>query len=203
MPRGEKPSTERELNLIADWIEQGAQDDTEQRGPIYDQDHPPRYHQSAAITSLDYSPNGKLLAVAGFQEVTLHKADGTGRVARLIGMSPRIESVRFSPNGKLLDMAGGSPAESGEVQVWSMEARELRLSLPMSYDTIRGASWSPKSELLAFGCTDNSVKVINADTGKIILSLSEQTSTVPVEITQSTAPLQPDYQRDAVPVTRI
>ena len=53
------------------------------------------------ITSIDYSPDGKLLAVAGFHEVLLHKADGSGLKARLVGLSERIESVRFSPDGTL------------------------------------------------------------------------------------------------------
>ena len=47
-------------------------------------------------------PDGKLLAMTGFHETLLHKADGSGLVARLIGMSERIESVRFSPDGKQL-----------------------------------------------------------------------------------------------------
>ena len=94
------------------------------------------------ITSLDFSPCGKLLAVAGYHEVLLHKADGSGLVARLVGVSERIESVSFSPDGKRLAVTGGLPARMGEVQVWDVEKNELTLSCPVTHDTVYGASWS-------------------------------------------------------------
>ena len=172
MPRDGKPLSADQRKLIAAWIEQGAENDSKSQAVIYNQNHPPRYRQSAAITSLDFSPDGQLLVVAGFHEVTVHTADGTARVARLIGMSPRIEDVEFSPNGKLLAVTGGSPSESGEVQIWDVGTRELKLSLPVSYDTIRGASWSPNGKFLAFACADNSVKAIDAETGKIVFDLA-------------------------------
>ncbi|NDD39357.1 MAG: WD40 repeat domain-containing protein, partial [Verrucomicrobia bacterium] len=107
------------------------------------------------VTSLDYSPDGKLLAVAGFHEVLLHQANGSGLVARLVGLSERIESVKFSPDGKRLAVAGGLPGRMGEVQIWDVEKRKLALSHSVTYDTLYGASWSPDGKLIAFGCADN------------------------------------------------
>ena len=168
MPRGRQPLGDAERQLIAEWIRQGAKDDSSARGAIYDQAHPPHYHRLPSITSLDYSPDGKMLAVAGFHEVTLFNSNGSSRIARLIGLSPRIESVQFSPDGRLLAVTGGSPSEAGEVQIWDMESFELVLSVPIAFDTLRGASWSPNGKLLAFGCTDKSVRVMDVETGKII-----------------------------------
>ena len=45
------------------------------------------------LTGIDYSPDGSLLAVSGYHEVLVHKADGSEIVARLVGLSERIESV--------------------------------------------------------------------------------------------------------------
>ena len=67
--------------------------------------------------------------MAGFHEVLLHKADGSGLVARLIGISERIESVRFSPDGKQLAVTGGKPARMGEVQIWNVAKQTLELWL--------------------------------------------------------------------------
>ena len=57
----------------------------------------------------------------------------------------------------------------GEVQIWDTNTNELTLSLPVTFDTVYGSSWSPDSKLLAFGCADNTVRVIEASTGKQVL----------------------------------
>lgn len=170
MPKDKAPLTAEQLALITRWIAEGAVDDT----PVnavqrIDAEHPPTYLRPPAVTSLDFSPDGTLLAVAGFHEVLLHRADGSGLVARLVGMSERIESVRFSPDGTYLAVAGGLPARMGEVQVWNVGRRTLRFSVPVGYDTVYGVSWSPDGKFVAFGCPDNTVRAIRAEDGAQIL----------------------------------
>ena len=168
-PKGD-PLTPYELALVTRWIEQGAKDDTPENAKLrYDKDHPPQYAVPPVITSMDYSPDGKLIAVAGFHEVRLHQADGSGLVTRLIGLSERIESVRFSPDGKHLVVAGGLPGRMGEIQIWDLENYELILSKPVSYDTAYGASWSPDGKAIAFGLPDNTVRAIDAVSGEQVL----------------------------------
>jgi len=60
----------------------------------------------------------------------------------------------------------------GEVQVWDMEKRTLALSVPVGFDTIYGVSWAPDGKTLSFGCPDNAVRAIDADTGKQVLQQS-------------------------------
>lgn len=123
------------------------------------------------VPSIDYSADGQLIAVAGFHEVLLQKADGSGVAGRLIGLSQRIQSVRFSPDGQWLAAVGGDPARLGEVQVWEVATRKLKLSLPVGWDTLNGVSWSPDSQFLAFGAADNTVRVIEAQSGKQLLQM--------------------------------
>ena len=170
MPKGKPPLAEPDVALIAKWIAEGAVDDTPKNAVQHiDADHPPVYQRSPAITSLDFSPDGKLLAVAGFHEVLLHHADGSGLVARLIGLSERIESVRFSPDGTRLAVSGGLPARMGEVQIWNVAKRALVVSVPVGFDTVYGVSWSPDGKLVAFGCPDNNLRAIDAATGEAVL----------------------------------
>ncbi len=170
MPKDKAPLTPDDRALIARWIAEGSLDDTPKNAvQRIDAEHPPVYQRPPVVTSLDFSPDGKLLAVAGFHEVLLHHADGSGIIARLVGLSERIEAVRFSPDGSRLAVAGGLPARMGEVQIWDVAKRALVVSVPVGYDTVYGVSWSPDGRLVAFGCPDNTVRAVAADTGEQVL----------------------------------
>lgn len=170
MPKDKPPLAESDIAKITLWIKQGAKDDTPaSTRPQYDMEHPPTYTMPPVITALDYSPDGKLLAISGYHEVVLRRADGSEIEARLIGMSERIESVAFSPDGKKLAVTGGSPGRLGELQIWDVEKRALLMSIPVSYDTCYGGSWSPDGKLVSFGCPDATVRAVEAETGKQVL----------------------------------
>ena len=173
MPKDKAPLSTVEIDLIRKWVEQGAVDDTPANATAkYDMEHPPTYSRLPVITSLDYTPDGKYIAVSGFHEVLLHHTDGSGIAARLVGLSDRIESAKFSPDGKRLAVSGGLPCRMGELQVWDLFEGEtfkphLSLSVPITYDTIYGASWSPDGKLIAVGCSDKVVRAFDSTTGAI------------------------------------
>ena len=79
MPQKADPLPEDQLALISRWVAEGAEDDTptsaKQR---YNMDNPPVYSMPPVISSIDYSPDGTLIALAGYHEVLLHHADGSG-----------------------------------------------------------------------------------------------------------------------------
>lgn len=167
MPPKDEPLTPYELKLVTKWIAQGAADDTpENARQRYTQESPPHYAEPPVVTSIDFSPDGKWIAIAGFHEVLLHRADGSGLEARLVGLSERIEKVTFSPDGTRLAVAGGLPGRMGEIQVWDLAGRELILSKPVGYDTAYGASWSPDGKQIAYGLPDNTVRAIDAKSGE-------------------------------------
>ncbi len=179
MPKGRTPLADNEVALIKSWIQQGALDDTPADAKQhFDSEHPPLYSRPPVITSLDFSPDGRLLAVAGFHEVLLYENNGTKLAGRLIGLSERVQSLRFSPDGKWLGVAGGDPAREGEIQVWDLAKRKLAISTVISYDTLYGLSWSPDSKLIAFGCPDNTVRAIEAASGKQVMQMGSHSDWV-------------------------
>jgi WD40 repeat protein/mono/diheme cytochrome c family protein len=167
MPQKAEPLHETQIALIERWIAEGAKDDTPASAKAqYDMAHPPVYVKAPAITSIEYSPDGSMIAVAGYHEVLIHKADSSGIVSRLVGLAERIQKLAWSPDGKKIALTGGSPARMGEIQIWDVAGKKLELSKSLTFDTLYGASWSPDGKYLAFGCGDNAVRAIDVATGK-------------------------------------
>jgi WD40 repeat protein/mono/diheme cytochrome c family protein len=170
MPEKKPPLPDTDIALVKRWIAEGAVDDTPANArQRYDLSRPPIYARPPVVSSLDFSPDGTELAVGGFHEVLIHKADGSELLGRLIGLAERIQSVRYSPDGKWLAVAGGQPARMGEVQIWDVAKRKLHISVPVTFDTVYGVSWSPDSKTVAFGCSDRTVRAISAETGQQVL----------------------------------
>jgi WD40 repeat protein len=170
MPKDRAALAASDVELLRRWLGEGAVDDSPAaEGELVTMARPPIYHQPPVVSSLDYSPDGSLLAVSAYHEVLLLKADGSELLSRLVGLAERIESVAFSPDGALLAVVGGSPARMGEVQIWEVASRTLKLSVTATYDCLYGASWSPDGRLVAFGGGDKAVRAIDARTGEQVL----------------------------------
>ncbi|MBI3462371.1 MAG: hypothetical protein HY000_04830 [Planctomycetes bacterium] len=174
MPKNAPPLSAGEVELFKRWIAEGAKDDTPPaaKDPI-DQEHPPVYKAPPVISALAYSPDGNTLAVSGYREVLLHKPDGSGLVARLVGLSHRIESLAYSPDGKTLAAVGGAPARFGEVQLWDTEKNKLKHSEILGYDVFYGVSFSGDGKRLAFGAADKTARVVDAETAKQLVRIEQ------------------------------
>lgn len=173
MPKNRDALTQRQLKVIEKWIVQGAKDDTPPaaKSLAISQDSPPVYSAPPVVTSIAFHPTGKTLAVSGYHEILIFTADGSKLVSRLVGISERVQSLAYSPDGKLLAAVGGSPGRFGEVQIWDVSKSKLVVSSPVTADTLYGLSWSPDSSMVAFGCSDNTVRCVDPATGKQTLQM--------------------------------
>ena len=163
------PLSAAEIATIRDWIAEGAVDDSPQdAAPSYSAEHPPVYQHAPVITSIDVSHDGRMIAAAAYHEVILSDAQTGQLLARLVGLSPRINSVRFSPDSTRLAVAAGTPAEAGELQVWDVATRQLQLSVPLGSDTLSGVCWSPDGSQIALGSA-NIVRALDANSGQQVL----------------------------------
>ena len=167
MPKDGDPLTKDQISLIERWIKEGAKDDTPAAGSQVVAT--PVYTVPPVITAMAYSPDGSMLAVNGYHEILLHKPDGSGLIARLIGESPRIESLVFSKDGKELAACGGAPAEFGQVQIWDTASHKAIKTFDISTDELYGISFAPDEKSVAFGGADKIVHRIDLATGKEML----------------------------------
>ncbi len=169
MPKDGEPLTTAEVDVLTRWISQGAKEDVPGETGTRKPAQPPVYVSLPAVHAMAFSPDGTLLAVPGRHEIILHKADGSGIVARLAGDSPRLESVTFSKDGALLASCGGAPSEFGEVQVWDVAKRELVRSIKASHDSFFGVAISHDGQRIAVGCADKLVRVFAIADGKEVM----------------------------------
>ncbi len=173
MPKNRDPLNVIQIKLITDWITQGATDDTpaSAKAVVVDATNPPKYSAPPVVTALTFNGDGSRLAVTGYHEILLYDTAELQLKTRLIGISERVQSIAYSPDGKKLAAVGGAPGRFGEVQVWNPEAEKLLVSAPVTFDTLYGVSWSPDNKALAFGCSDNTVRAVDATNGKQILQM--------------------------------
>jgi len=166
MPMGQPALPPEQIETIRKWIAEGAKDDTPPEAKeTISLDKPISYSQPPVIASLAFAPDGSL-AVSGYREVLLIPPDGTAPAKRLVGLSERVNSLAFSGDGAMLVAAGGTPARFGEVQFWDVKAAKPLKSVSLTGDTVFGASLAPDASLVAVGCADNTVRILDAKSGK-------------------------------------
>jgi len=147
MPAEGAPLSTGQIALVRRWIAEGAKDDSPAADvAVYTSDHPPHYPAPPVITSVAVSPDGKLLAVAGYHEVLLHNLEkfappATTAVTQGSGSAPQTAAV-----------AQGSepapPAKSPEPN--STEPVAPRRNLENAVPTARLIGLSERIQSLAF-----------------------------------------------------
>ena len=73
---------------------------------------------------------------------------------------------------------GGSPGRFGEVQFWDARTYGLKSALRVGYDTLYGGAFSPDGKRFAFGCSDNSARIIDVEANKEILRVDQHSDWV-------------------------
>jgi WD40 repeat protein len=128
---------------------------------------------SGRVRALTFSPDGKLLAVAGGmagQSGTAVLVEfSTGAVTPISTAKDELLAVAFSPDGKLV-AAGGA---NNIAEVWNVADKRLVATLKDHTGWITGLAFSPDGKLLATSSVDQRVRVWFTATWKSDFELPE------------------------------
>jgi WD40 repeat protein len=183
MPADEDPLPSSDIDLIKSWINAGAEGPVavESTQPLKMPATPniaPEVAVVSPVTSVRFSPDGKILAAGGYLEVRLVDPATGKLIATLPGHANYVRSLAFSPDGKLLAAAGGPPQLGGEIKIWDTQTHQLVRTIEGHKDCIYSIAWSPDGKLIASGSYDKMVKLWDAATGKELQNLQDHIDAV-------------------------
>ena len=124
-------------------------------------------------TSVDFSPDGRLLATGGGEDRTvLLWAAETGQLLRkLEELGTGVSKVAFSPDGQRLAAAGwvrrgGEREARGELKIFDVASGERLLAVLGHDGPMWSVAFSPDGKRLATGSLDMTVKIWDAQSGE-------------------------------------
>ncbi|MFN6476674.1 NB-ARC domain-containing protein [Nostoc sp. DedQUE07] len=128
-----------------------------------------------SISSVAFSPNGKLLATGDADGKTyLWQVDDGKLLFTCIGHSSWVKSVAFSPDGQTL--ASGSDDQT--VKLWDVRDGKCLKTLQGHSNWVRSVAFSPDGQTLASGSEDQTVKLWNVHIGKCLITLQGNTNRI-------------------------
>ena len=135
------------------------------------------------VAAVAFSPDGKMLAVAGYREVliwdlenaTLSKRLGAeGNDAERMGT---IGALAFLEDGHLA-VGEGTPYGSGAVRIFDLQTGQQTQTLEGPAEVVYSLAVSPDGKLLAAGGADSVARVWSTDEKKLVATLGKHTDWV-------------------------
>jgi WD40 repeat protein len=121
-------------------------------------------------SALAFCPDGKALAVGGYQEVLLWDL-ANAKLAKRIGVGQIgefVRSVAFRNNGQWLAVAEGTPYGPGAVKVFDVNSGQPALTFQEPRDAVFAVAFSPDGKLLAAGGADQVARIWSVDENKLV-----------------------------------
>ena len=125
------------------------------------------------ITAIQYSRDGRLLAIASAIGIWLYDTDSGEELPQLTRHIGGVSSVSLSPDGKTL--AGGS---GREIRLWDVKTGAHKWTLKGHTTFVWSISFSPDGKTLASGSRDKTIRLWDVKTGALKRTIRGHTDEV-------------------------
>lgn len=187
MPADAEALTSAQIDVLKRWLTGGAKFDGEKSNATLNLVIPPRqfadppatYPAPTPITAMTFSPDGSLLLVGGYHEVTVwNTADGL-LTRRIKNIGQRVHAIVFLADQKTIAVGCGEPGRNGEVRLVDFESGQLKgvvartsdvvldiavRPIPKAAADLATPAGPPASNELAIASADGLIRIVNTDT---------------------------------------
>lgn len=128
---------------------------------------------AVSVSAVAFSPDGKKLAAAGYQEVVvwdlenakLSRRIGTGKLGTSIG------ALTFLKDARLLAVGEGTPQSSGSVRIFDVETGNEIQAFKEPREVVYSLALSPDGKLLAAGGAEPVARVWSVNEKKLVATI--------------------------------
>ncbi len=174
MPQWDDPVSATEIELVKQWIAEGADFATvdhtasikSQMPPRIHPISPSRYHVPVPVNAVAFSPDGTVLAVGGHHEILIWDVATTTLLRRLQRLPERIQALDWTMDGKRLFLAGGTPGDYGELSFVNIEGEAPPVVCDTFDDIVLDVGVSRSGQQLVAASADRSVRCYGASDGR-------------------------------------
>lgn len=175
MPPDDEPQpTEKDIEMIKQWIDQGAKSASAPvplRERLKELSLPSTHKGDMPISSMAILPDASLVALGTYGEVRfVDPASQTVKqtVGDIVG---KVTSLRPSSDGKLIAIASGVAGIGGQITIVDLSTFKIVKQLEGHRDTLYSAVINPTNTIVASGGYDRRIHLWNLKTGEVIRSL--------------------------------
>jgi WD40 repeat protein/uncharacterized caspase-like protein len=123
---------------------------------------------SGSVTSISFSPDGRILVSAGFDKSLKMWDVASGRELRtLTGHTGRVKAVAFSPDGR----AVLSGSDDNTLKLWDPADGRVLRTFTGHRDSVNAAMFSPDGRMILSGSSDKTLKLWDVDSGREVRTL--------------------------------
>ena len=125
------------------------------------------------ITSVDFSPDGSILASSSADKTICLWDVVTGDLRNVFGHTGKVQHVVFSPTGQTL----ASTSEDGTIRIWDINTGDVIKSLVGHDSGVGHVAFSPTGQTLASTNDDDTIRIWDISTGETIKTITPASDT--------------------------